>query len=53
MTSQIFARLALAAATTLAATAVVTALPEAAHALTVTRTINGTSYDITNRHRVF
>ncbi len=46
MTTQILTRLALTAATTLAATSVVTALPEAAHALTVTRTINGTAYDI-------
>jgi hypothetical protein len=47
MTTQVFTRFALSAITTLAATSLWTALPEAAQALTVTRTINGTSYDIT------
>lgn len=48
MTFKLLTRLALTATTaTLAATSVVlTALPEAAGAATVTRTINGTSYDI-------
>jgi len=47
MRTKSLSRLALTAAATLVATAAVTALPEAAHALTVTKTINGTSYDIT------
>jgi hypothetical protein len=45
MTTQIFARLALTAATTLVATAVLTAQPQAAHAAIFT--VGGTQYDIT------
>jgi hypothetical protein len=45
MTTQIFARLALTAATTLAATAVLTAQPQSAHAANFT--VGGTQYDIT------
>ncbi len=47
MTTKTFARFALTTATTLAATAVVTALPEAAHAVTVFDPFRGTTYEIT------